>query len=90
MTTAETARALAAHERFRPHVTPAPPPDALPDLTDPATAGVLVAMLAEAGEPFGIDHLDGTYCVDTFGHGPFTSEHLGVAVAKALLAAWEK
>lgn len=64
-------------------------PESVPDLTDTATAGVLVAMLAEAWEDCRVHYYHGTWYVALLTvEGEFEHEHLGVAVAKALLVAW--
>lgn len=65
------------------------PPDARPDLTDPATAGVLLAMLAEAvtsSTSMLVRDSRGWHADDgSQWHG---GDCIGEAVARALLAVW--
>lgn len=57
----------------------------LPDLECPATAGILVAMLPRGPV---IKRTVTGWQVSRYAWPAFESEHLGVAVARALLAAW--
>ena len=71
---------------------PDPGEEAPPDLSDPATAGVLVHMLRETGCLWSIDTMgpEWSVCIRT-GIGAtqgFKAEHLGEAAARALLAIW--
>lgn len=66
----------------------------LPDLDDPATAGVLLEMLADALDVLSVGREDGIWFA---GDGYYTHRKvhetgptLGVAVARALLSVWEQ
>lgn len=62
----------------------------LPDLEDDATAGVLLAMLAEEWPDLALDTCDGEWTVSSKLAGMLTvDDHIGVAVARALLASWD-
>jgi len=74
-------------------VRPSELPGLLPDIEDPATAGVLVAMLAEAWPNIQVSYYHGMWGVALFFgqegvHGVFEAKDLGVPAAKALLCAW--
>ena len=66
---------------------PGPRPDCYPDLTDAATCGVLLAMLAGCGKVDLMIWSTGV-SIDPGDSGNFTDARLGVALARALLAAW--
>ena len=61
--------------------------DCVPVLTDAATCGVLLAMLAECGKVDLMIWSTGV-SIDPGDSGNFTDARLGVALARALLAAW--
>lgn len=65
-----------------------PRPDALPDLTDPATLGCLLALVREAwGDPAAHVVPDGDWHV--YGDMPETEYGIGDSEAEALVAALE-
>lgn len=65
--------------------------DAAPDLDDPATAGVLVAMLVETGRLTDIFLANGEWAVAVDLDGPYglAGSSLGEAAAWALLQVWQ-
>lgn len=65
--------------------------EAPPDLHDAATAGILVAMLAETGRLTDIVVIDGEWAVAVEMDGPYglAGSSLGEAAAWALLQVWE-
>jgi hypothetical protein len=94
--TTELARRLAAHERWewrRGMEAESKGGVVWPDLTDDATAGVLLGMLTW-GDCYTVARTDGCVWAVMVAQGAkrladTTDVHLGVAVARALLEVWD-